>query len=134
MIPVLLETPYAGEVALHLRYLRACMRDCLLHGESPLSAQHLYTAPGVLRHEYQEERELIRQAMVAWRQYALHTVFYSDLGWSDDMVRSRNICTRDGNAYEVRFLPNGWLAEHLEREAAGEALDDWCRSFGGRAP
>jgi len=131
MIPVILETPYGGEVALHLRYARACMRDCILRGESPHAAHHLYTAPGVLRHEYQEERELIRQAMLTWRQFALRTVFYSDLGWSDDMVRSRNICTRDGCTYEVRFLPSGWLTEHLEREASGEGLEDWLRSFGG---
>jgi hypothetical protein len=134
MTPVLLETPYGGEVALHLRYMRACMRDCLLLGESPLAAWHLYAAPGVLRHEYDEERELVRQAMLAWRQCAARTVFYSDLGWSADMVQSRNLCTRDGWSYEVRFLPPGWLADHLEREAHGEGLDDWCRSVGGRAP
>lgn len=134
MTPVLLETPYGGEVALHLRYMRACVRDCLLHNESPLAAHHLYAAPGVLRHEYIEERELAGQAKVAWRQFAMKTVFYSDLGWSEEMVRSRNTCTVDGWHYEVRFLEAGWLAEHLEREASGEALDDWCRSLGGRAP
>jgi hypothetical protein len=132
--PVLLETPYGGEVALHLRYLRACMRDCLLHGESPYAPHHLYTAPGVLRHEYTEERELVRHASLAWRQYATKTVFYTDLGWSEDMLRARNLCTVDGWHYEVRFLEPGWLSEHLEREAAGEAIEDWSRSFGGSYP
>ena len=129
--PVIVETPYAGAVSTHLRYLRACMRDCLMRGESPLAAHHLYSAPGVLRHEYQEELELAIQAKLAWRQFAERTVFYSDLGWSDEMVRSRNLCTRDGWTYEVRFLKDGWLSEQLEREASAEALEDWLKSFGG---
>ena len=131
MTPVILEAPYAGEVPTHLRYLRACIRDCLLRNEAPLAAHHLYSAPGVLRHEYQEELELAIQAKLAWRQFAERTVFYSDLGWSDEMVRARNVCTRDGWTYEVRFLKDGWLSEQLEREASAEALEDWLRSFGG---
>jgi hypothetical protein len=131
MTPVLLESPYQGEVPLHLRYLRACMRDCLLRNESPFAWAHLYAAPGVLRHEYLEERELGMQAKLTWRQFAERTVFYSDLGWSDEMVRSRNTCTREGWTYEVRFLNEGWLIGQLEREASSEALEDWLRSFGG---
>ncbi len=131
MTPVILESPYGGEVALHLRYARAAMRDCLLRNESPHAAHHLYSAPGVLRYEYAEEHELGAQAKYAWRRFALKTVFYADLGWSDEMVHSRNVCTRDGWDYEVRFLPQGWLTEQLEREAAGEALEDWLKSLGG---
>jgi hypothetical protein len=131
MTPVILEVPYQGEVALHLRYTRACMRDCLLHNEAPFAWVHLYAAPGVLRHEYIEERELGIRAKLSWRLVAARTLFYSDLGWSDEMVRSRNVCTRDGWTYEVRFLNDGWLTEQLAREASGESLDDWLRSFGG---
>jgi hypothetical protein len=131
MIAVILETPYQGEVALHLRYMRACIRDCLLHDEAPFAWPHLYAAPGVLRHEYIEERGLGVQAKYTWRQFAEYTVFYSDLGWSDEMVRSRNSCTRDGWTYQVRFLNDGWLSAQLEREASGEALVDWLRSLGG---
>lgn len=131
MIAVILESPYQGEVPLHLRYMRACMRDCLLRNEAPLCWAHLYATPGVLRHEYAEERELGIQAKLSWRALAERTVFYSDLGWSDEMVRSRNSCTRDSWAYEVRFLNDGWLSAQLEREAQGEALEHWLRSFGG---
>jgi hypothetical protein len=131
MMPVVLEAPYQGEVSLHLRYLRACMRDCLLRNEAPFAWVHLYAAPGVLRHEYLEERELGIQAKITWRQFAERTVFYSDLGWSDEMLRSRNLCARDGRTYEVRFLNDGWLTGQLEREANGEALVDWLHSFGG---
>ena len=32
---VVLESPYAGDVARNVRYARACLRDSLLRGEAP---------------------------------------------------------------------------------------------------
>lgn len=115
-IPVILESPYAGDVTLHLRYLRACMRDCLLQGEAPFASHGLYTQPGVLRDEVLDEREHGIAAGFVWRALARKTVFYTDLGWSRGMVRARDIVIRMGHDWEARRLPKDWLARQLERE------------------
>jgi hypothetical protein len=57
MIPVVIESPYAGDVERNLRYVRACMRDCLLRGEAPYASHALYTQPDVLCDEIPEERQ-----------------------------------------------------------------------------
>lgn len=130
MIPVILETPYAGSVALHLRYLRACMRDCLLRGEAPFASHHLYTAPGVLRDELPEERDHGILAGFAWRALASSTVFYIDLGWSRGMVQGREAAERIKQSHEVRQLGFGWLVAQLGREAASPSLEHWVHSMG----
>lgn len=124
---VILESPYAGNVPLHLRYLRACMRDCLLRFETPYASHHLYTAPGVLRDEVPEERELGINAGFAWRPYAALTVFYTDLGLSGGMVRALEVCRIKMLPYEQRFLGEGWFDRHRTLERAGAALYDWRR-------
>lgn len=44
---VVIESPFAGDVELNLRYLRACMHHCLKSGEAPYASHALYTQPGV---------------------------------------------------------------------------------------
>lgn len=129
MKPVILETPYAGDVPLHLRYLRACMRHCLANGNAPFASHHLYTAPGVLRDEVPGEREAGIEAGFAWRQLAVLTVFYTDLGWSSGMVRGREACERAKHPYEERQLGPGWIYEQRAREHVGDALTHWLQSM-----
>jgi len=123
--PVILETPYAGDVSLHLRYLRACMNDCLVRGEAPFASHGLYTQPGVLRDELWEDRERGITAGYAWRYLARTTVFYADLGWSSGMERAREEVTRLGLGHEVRHLGEGWLEKQLAREVVGTARRHW---------
>jgi hypothetical protein len=130
MIPVILESPYAGNVSLHLRYLRACMRDSLLRDEAPLASHHLYTAPGVLCDEVPEERAHGIAAGFMWRAVARKSVFYTDFGWSPGMVRARDACEREAKPYEVRLLGFGWLVAQLKRETEGDALAHWLQSMG----
>lgn len=80
MIRVVIESPYAGDAELNLRYLRACMHDCLTRGEAPFASHALYTQPGVLDDTKPDERELGIQAGFAWRAAADLTVVYGDLG------------------------------------------------------
>jgi hypothetical protein len=128
MIPVILESPYAGRVSLHLRYLRACMRDSLLRGEAPYASHHLYTAPGVLRDELAAERDRGILAGFAWRALAHKTVFYVDLGWSTGMELAREATISGWRPYEIRELGDDWLDAQLEREAHAEAPEHWFRS------
>lgn len=45
---VAVESPYAGDVETNLRYLRACLKDCLSRRETPLAAHGFFTQPGVV--------------------------------------------------------------------------------------
>lgn len=127
-VPVIVETPYAGKVPLHLRYLRACMRDCVLRGESPYASHHLLTAPGVLRDELPEERMLGIQAGFVWRALSYKSVFYVDLGWSSGMHLGRDAAATLSHPWEQRTLGPDWLEEQLTREMRGDALMQWFRS------
>jgi hypothetical protein len=57
VILVVVESPYAGNIERNLRYLRACMADCLRRGEAPFASHGLYTQPGVLRDELPKDRQ-----------------------------------------------------------------------------
>ncbi len=104
---VIVETPYAGDIETNLRYLRACMRDCLLRGEAPFASHALYTQPGCLRDEDPAEREHGIQAGFAWRQAAELTVVYSDLGISRGMQYGIDHARETRSPIEFRSLP-GW--------------------------
>lgn len=102
--PVILETPYAGDVALHVAYARACMRDCLERGEAPFASHLLYTQPGVLRDEVAIEREMGIEAGFAWRPRAERTVVYVDFGISSGMARGIRDAELRGASVEYRTL------------------------------
>lgn len=82
---VIIESPYQGNIELNLRYLRACMADCIRRGEAPFASHGLYTQPGVLRDGVPEERMAGIHAGFAWRGAADATVVYTDLGTSTGM-------------------------------------------------
>jgi hypothetical protein len=82
---VVIESPYAGDVELNLRYLRACLADCLRRGEAPYASHGLYTQPGVLDDTDPEQRALGLAAGFAWRKGADATILYLDLGVSSGM-------------------------------------------------
>jgi len=110
MIPVILESPYAGDIDRNLRYLRACMRDCLSRCEAPFASHGLYTQPGVLRDEDPEERERGIQAGFVWRKLARKTVVYVDLGWSSGMLYGKQHAMSAGHEIEIRRLGGEWAS------------------------
>jgi hypothetical protein len=105
---VIIESPYAGNVERNLRYLRACMADCLARGESPFASHGLYTQPGVLDDSVPAERELGIHAGFAWRGVADATVVYLDLGRSRGMEYGIDQAIRVGHLIEYRHLGGGW--------------------------
>ena len=127
--PVILESPYSGLVPLNIAYLRACLRDSVLRGESPYASHALLTQPGVLRDEVLAEREAGIAAGFVWRPFAKLTAFYEDLGWSSGMNRAFADCEDRNLPYERRTLGDGWLGAHIERELAGVSADHWRRSI-----
>lgn len=125
MIPIILETPYAGDVPLHLLYLRACMRDCLLRGEAPYASHGLYTQPGVLRDDVPEERAQGIAAGFVWRECAAYTVFYINLGWSAGMLLARQAVQDAGTGRRIRELAGDWRAQQMAREHGSMARVHW---------
>lgn len=83
---VIIESPYAGNVDRNMRYLRACIRDCLLRGETPFASHALYTQDGVLDDTNPDERALGIAAGFHWRRGADATMIYTDLGISSGML------------------------------------------------
>jgi len=63
---VILESPYAGDVATNVAYARRALRDCLLRGEAPFASHLLYTQPGVLDDTLPDERACGIEAGLIW--------------------------------------------------------------------
>jgi len=101
---VILESPYAGDIDAHTEYARACLRDCLLRGESPLASHLLYTQLGVLRDKVPEERQMGIRAGLAWARVADATVVYVDHGVSAGMRQGIQKAKELGRPVETRRL------------------------------
>lgn len=113
---VIVESPYAGDVARNLQYLRACLRDCLLRGESPYASHGLLTQPGVLDDTVPSERALGIEAGLAWGAVAELTVIYEDHGISEGMKLGIARAIAEGRPVEYRRLPDPTLLTHVFRE------------------
>ena len=114
---VIVESPYAGEIELNLRYLRMCLHDCLMRGEAPFASHALYTQPSVLRDENPSERKLGIEAGFAWKDAAHATVVYTDLGITGGMSWGIDHAEKLGMTIEFRALGDIWLPD-VEGDAA----------------
>lgn len=122
MRKVIIESPYAGNVELNLRYLRACMHDSIVnHSEAPFASHGLYTQPGVLDDGIPEERALGIAAGFEWRSLADVTVVYMNLGITKGMQYGIDHATKGGKPIEYRALPGKWVVTNC---AEGEARDE----------
>jgi hypothetical protein len=87
---VVIESPYgrnvdgspadAKTIERNVRYLRACMADCLSRGEAPIASHALYTQLGVLDDTKPEERKKGMLAGWAWHLVADAIAVYVNLG------------------------------------------------------
>lgn len=107
--PVVIESPYAGDVERNVAYARAAMADCLRRGEAPYASHLLYTQPGVLRDEIPAERVAGIAAGFAWRRVARKTVVYTDLGISGGMRAGIQDAEDVGRPVEYRTI-EAWAA------------------------
>lgn len=104
----IIESPFAGNVEKNLKYLRACMRDCLLKGDSPFASHGLYTQKGVLNDDDQVERLMGISAGFEWRRVANVTLVYTDLGTSSGMELGIAHAKQIGCPVEYRMLGESW--------------------------
>lgn len=103
---VVLESPYAGEVARNVEYARRAMRDSLVRGEYPFASHLLYTQPGVLDDTKPEEREKGINAGFSWalQAKAEASAFYCDYGVSSGMLVGFFAAKNAGRAIEIRLI------------------------------
>ncbi len=113
---VIIESPYAGTVELHVAYARAALRDSLSRGEAPIAPHLLY--PQILDDNDPAQRAHGIAAGLAWRKACVdqpapfHPVpalpaFYVDLGWSSGMRKALDIYQREGITTETRRIFGG---------------------------
>ena len=104
-VRVVVESPYAGDVAANIEYARQCMNYCLRNGLAPYASHLLYTQDGVLDDSIPEERALGINAGLAWKHASgCKTLFFIDLGWSSGMVEALEYCKENDLDYEVVSL------------------------------
>lgn len=106
---VILESPYAAPTAAgieaNVAYARACVRDSLMRGESPLASHITLTQPGILRDDVPEERQWGIDAGLAWRHVSEGSVVYGDRGVSRGMEYGIVAALAAGKPVEYRTLP-----------------------------
>lgn len=106
---VVIESPYAGNVARNEEYARACMSDSIARGEAPFLSHLLYTQ--VLDDLDEEERKTGIQCGFAWSERADLVAVYTDLGISPGMYAGIERAAHAGQATEyrkVRGVPWSW--------------------------
>ena len=116
---VLIESPYAGDVARNERYARACLADSLARGEAPFASHLLYTQPGVLDDTNPEERAQGIEAGLRWGAASQLTAVYDDLGITEGMRQGIARAKAEGRPVVVRQLA-GWDDPEPPRPTACE--------------
>lgn len=110
---VIIESPYAGNVELNIRYARACVADSIRRGERPFASHLFYTQEGILDDSKPEDRQLGISLGYAFWDYAELIVFYMDLGMSPGMEKAYKRAARGGRYSITRRKLEGWT-ENLD--------------------
>lgn len=90
---VILESPYAGDIARNLKYLKRAMIDCVLRDEVPFASHALFTT--MLDDTKQHERAMGIELGYALWPHAAKLVFYTDYGFSMGMQDAWEKATND---------------------------------------
>lgn len=99
---VILESPYAGDVARNLAYAHDCVRDCLRRGESPYASHIMLTT--ATDDTVAEQRQAGIAAGLEWSGRADAVVFYVDHGLSPGMVFALHHHIQHRRTIEFRYL------------------------------
>ena len=102
---VILESPFAGDVAANVEYAKACLLDSLMRGEAPYASHLLYTT--VLDDNDLGQRHIGMDAGHAWVGAAELVVAYTDRGISQGMSERLRLAHEAGLPVEYRSLEAG---------------------------
>ena len=105
MKPVIIESPYAGNIKTNVSYARKALKDSLDRGEAPLASHLLYTQ--VLDDKVKAERKLGITAGLAWQAKAKAVVVYGDLGITKGMKRAIKLAKERKIPIEYRYIKGG---------------------------
>lgn len=100
---IVLESPYAGDVARNRAYLNACIADACRRGESPYASHKMLTDS--LDDTGEHERRQGIEAGLVWGEMADYIVLYVDLGISPGMRLAENYYLSKGKEVKHRALP-----------------------------
>ena len=103
---VTIESPYAGDVEQNLRYLDACIYDCLKNGLTPYASHKMLTT--ALHDDTLWQRELGLRAGRAMGCSTDERIFFIDRGWSHGMNLAKRHYERKGLSYLVKRLGFPW--------------------------
>jgi hypothetical protein len=101
---VVIESPFAGKVQENILYARACVKDSLLRGESPIASHLLHTQPGILDDQSPKEREHGIEAGLAWTAVCDLVAVYTDRGLSTGMKQGIERALALGKQVEFRSI------------------------------
>jgi hypothetical protein len=100
---VIIESPFAGDVALNQTYALRCLLDSLERGdEAPLASHLLYTQ--VLDDKVPEQRQRGINAGVAWYEVAEICAVYIDYGITPGMLEGIKAALGKGVRVEHRKI------------------------------
>lgn len=102
--PVMLVSPFSGDVTRNREYARKCLAHSLSLGEAPFAPHLIY--PQVLDDEVPAERESGIAAGFAWLDICRGIVVYDDLGISSGMQAEMDRAKVLGKYVITRKLPN----------------------------
>lgn len=106
---VILESPFAAPtpegIGANIAYARACVKDCLSRGESPIASHLLFAQPGILDDAIPEQRALGIKAGWAWYGVADACVVYTDRGLSSGMDKGITRAKSFNLPVEYRKIP-----------------------------
>lgn len=124
---VVIESPYRGatpaEQEANIAYARACLRDCIERGESPIASHLLLTQPGVLDDAKADERLAGILAGHAWLRVADICAVYLDRGISEGMRQGMNAAAQAGVRIVHRRI-SPWSADNGRSDFDGGGAGD----------
>jgi len=114
--PVMVESPYSGDIMFNVKYARLCMADSYCKGEAPFLGHLLYTQISkemkmefVADDDYEaivKGRDYGLACNRTWRKLVNVSVFYVDLGWSQGMLEAKEEAIALGHTIYERNLEN----------------------------
>ena len=120
--PVVIESPYDGNIRRHIAYARDAIAHSLARGEAPIASHLLYTQPGILNDDVPAQRELGIGAGHAWIEKADAVIVYDDFGVTPGMQKGIRRAVESDIQVTYRSLP-GWQIGGKNRDPANAFLD-----------
>jgi hypothetical protein len=120
--PVIIESPFAGDIHRNKYYAKRCMLDSIERGEAPMVSHLLYTQ--VLDDGIMEQRRAGIDCGFAWRHKDIVTVVYDDYEISMGMMAGITHALEIGSEVKYRSIGKNTPANDMvQRRNCGMLFD-----------